>query len=529
MNDREELEALRRLAELEAKAGGGRAAQETAEWAKTVKPDDPGAVGAAMIGTGREFERLWHGAQQILAGATGDRPKLDELARLEREAQGVIGPLQRDRPISTAIGGALPYAAVPVGAGLGTTMGVAAVLEGLKYGTAGERAQSAVLGGTAGGIGHIGGRVLGNVLSPVSRASGTQQEAVNVARGLGMRPSLSQVTGGKFAAQLEDMAANTPGGAGVIADFAAANKAAASQAAARSIGEAGAGKPGKSLRPELFGRAADRIGQVFEDIKALGKIKVGERVVDPIAINTQVGKVADDVLRQQSKMIPQEQNANLIQLAKQAKTLAQNNGRIDGETYQLIRSGLTNASFEASGDTARHYAQLRTALDNSAERSLKEAGYHDLAASLRSARPQYANLKTLEKGTVAEAGNVNLQKLATSLRTRDPSGFREGRAKGELYDLARIGESLKPVVPGSQTHGRTLASNPLSTIAGAAYSYPAAKLATSPTVTRLAGLLSQLPAAEQRNFLGNAAGKGLLTGEAERQISLYLGLPVVPE
>lgn len=75
MSDREELEALRRLAELEAKAGGAQPALFNREkpWNPT---DDMGTGERLLAGTGKAFHDLYMGAKQALN--IGDQAKLQE-------------------------------------------------------------------------------------------------------------------------------------------------------------------------------------------------------------------------------------------------------------------------------------------------------------------------------------------------------------------------------------------------------------------------------------------------------------------
>jgi hypothetical protein len=299
--------------------------------------------------------------------------------------------------------------------------------------------------------------------------------------------------------------------------FEQANKAAFNRAAAEGIGETA-----DELTPAVFAAANQRLGQVFEGIKSLGG--------KPIRIDQQVGNVADDILRQQRKMLPTQQDQNLINLANQAKMVAQHRGRIDGETYQLIRSGLSESSYEASGTNRALYRQLLDAVDDSADASLRATGNTALAQSLREARPQYANLKMLEKGAVAEGGNVSPARLASVMRTQNPAAFREGRMAGNpLYDVAQIGETMKPLQAGSPTYERTLMSNPLSTTLGAITSYPAAQLTTHPAALAYPLLAARNP----RTFkaLGEVA-RPAVKGGSMTVLNTAFGpvlFPTVPE
>jgi hypothetical protein len=223
-------------------------------------------------------------------------------------------------------------------------------------------------------------------------------------------------------------------------------------------------------------------------------------------------------------------NGEVISLAQQAQRMASMKGRIDGEAYQLIRSNLTDAAHTAfaagSSQQGKAYQSLLSALDDSAEASLKAIGRDGLAKSLRETRPLYANLKMLERGTVAEAGNVSPAKVAGAMRTQNPKAFREGMTSGPLDDIARFGESFKPLQAGSPTAERLMTSSPLSLAAFAGPAYLAAKATTSPLATwypRHAG--GTLPA-EIVAALANPATRAAALSLLQRPA---IAGPVVPE
>lgn len=353
-------------------------------------------------------------------------------------------------------------------------------MEALRPGETGDRLKRGAveLGGNL--VGGFIGNKIGNAIAPVGQQaiSAAQREALKVAEKVGYKPRLSEITGSPYMARLEDFAARTPGGAGVMDDFARANQQAVNRHAASGIGERA-----NQLTPEVFAAADKRLGAVFENVKNLpGK---------PIIVNGRVGQVADEVLRVQSKMLDSEKDASLIAIANQAKTLSQNMGRIDGETYQLTRSGLSSQAHEATGTNKALYGKLLAALDDSAETSLKAIGKADLAAGIKAARPQWANLKTLERGAVAKGGDVTPSAVASALRTNNPKAFREGAMAGNpLYDIGVIGERLRPLQQGSQTYERQLTSSLLDTALKAGPAYAAAKLTTGSIPRGYAGLLA---------------------------------------
>lgn len=135
--------------------------------------EDPGMLNSLLIGAGRTFDRIGKGAEQAYYGArsamsgpdttslvTGGKNQWDLKAdKLRRDAASddeVYKQLQEIRPWATGIGEALPSMAIPGGgattlAGNAGRMALAGAIPGaLEYGTAGERAGRAALGGLAG-------------------------------------------------------------------------------------------------------------------------------------------------------------------------------------------------------------------------------------------------------------------------------------------------------------------------------------------------------------------------------------------
>lgn len=425
-----------------------------------------GAGEAALVATGRKMKRIGVGIGDLVSSPS----KETQNARSDEDAS--YSRLQQSKPFATAGGEALPYFAIPPSFSIpaaATTVGIA---EAAQPGTAKERLGRGVLGGGTTLAAGIAARSLSNVVAPVTArgSSQTTQDALASLEKLGGRPTLGEATGSPLIRRVEDYVSRVPGGSGVMDDFAGANAKAMNRGAARAMGESA-----DELTPAVFAAARDRTGGVFNEIRNLSG--------RPIQIGQNVTAAADDILRQQSKMLPTQQDPALIDIATKAKALAQNKGRIDGETYQLTRSGLSEASYDASGTNRVLYGRLLEALDSSADASLRAAGKQELADALKTVRPEYSAIKMLERGAVSEGGNVSPARLASVLRTQNPGAFRRGEVPGPLGDIAKVGEGLKPLKAGSPTFEREAVSNPLSAALNAAWSYPLAKATTSPIVT----------------------------------------------
>jgi hypothetical protein len=150
MTPREELEALRRLAELEARE------RVPAPKPERAPVEDPGFAQSMLIGTGRTFDRIGKGVQQMYYGATGQDGKQAALKAEADADDAAYKPLQDLRPWATGIGEALPSVALPAG-GATTILGnmgrmalAGAAPGALEYGTVGERAKRAAVGAASG-------------------------------------------------------------------------------------------------------------------------------------------------------------------------------------------------------------------------------------------------------------------------------------------------------------------------------------------------------------------------------------------
>lgn len=497
--------------------------------ASKMAADGMGLGGTLAVSAGQGFDKLAMGLKDLtLAGIEKFAPEnFSNAAKQERVKQAAIESekdsayrgLKDARPIATGIGESIPSVMATGMAGLIPSAFVTGGMEALKHGTPEDRVMRGVTGAGSSLIGGFLGQKAANIISPVASKflSEGQQQALKAASAMGYKPRMSEVTGSPLMARIEDVAARTPGGAGVMQDFAQANQSAINRKAAQSIGEIA-----DEMTPSVFSSAATRLGKTFQEIKDLpGK---------QISVSPKVGDIADELLKTQAKQIAAQRDPALTQIAKQAKMLAENSGKIDGETYQLTRSGLSDQAFEATGTNKALYGKLLSALDDSAEQSLKASGNDALAKALREVRPQYGNLKTLEKGMVSEGGNVSPARLASALRNNNSSAFREGKLEGNpLYDIAKIGENMKPLKAGSPTYEREATADILSSLIRAPLAYTAAKATTAPMMTAYPRLIANSPTAallaDQTSKTVTPAAKALAAALAQR----LLPSPVMAE
>lgn len=482
-----------------------------AEAAKNLAKET-GAGEAALVAAGRATDKVKAGVEEAYRALpnyplTADLNKRgsEALAADQKTKDAIFAPLQREHPFATAGGEAAPYLAT-------STMGVlpAAATVGLidaaKYGTPSERAQRGLIGAGSTFAGGLASHAGAGLISPVtSKTAGpTAQGALEAAERVGVKPTLGEATGQPWIRRLEDLVSRLPGGGATMAEHQAGNATALNRAATRAIGE-----DADELSPAVFAAAHKRIGKVFDDVRALPG--------HPISLGQDVATAADNVLRQQTKMLPTQQDQNLIRIATEAKNAAASRGRIDGETYQLTRSGLSDAAFDATGTNKKLYGDLLKALDGSADASLRAGGKGDLADALKTAREQYGNLMTLEKGATAEGGNVSAAKVASTLRTNSPGAFRQGKFLGsDMGDIAAVGEGMKPLRAGSPTFERETLANPLTAGLHYLWSKPAAAVLTSPAATLYPRTLGKTQAARLLSKVADPSGRAAIAAALQQ-------------
>ena len=277
MDQREELAALRRMAELEAKAAGPKAEAET--------PDPTSGMGTfekLVAGYGSGMPRIARGVQQRRGAMSqaevdeankADKPLLNTTAGMAGNVLGTVVPLALTALIpgagsllgASAIGGATGYfqpTSTGESVGHNSLMGAAAGPLG-------------VLGGRAIGAAFQGGkalleplfqkgqeRIAGRTLERFAENPSAIQQAVPGPTMTGANPTLAEATGDRGLAQLQDTlgASGNPAIANQLAARATANNGARVNALQTLAGDGGARDAAATLRGttarQLYGDAA---------------------------------------------------------------------------------------------------------------------------------------------------------------------------------------------------------------------------------------------------------------------------------
>lgn len=458
MDEREELQALRRLAELEDKAAAEKGGIPVPS---LVLPDQ--GIGRSLVnGAGKFVNDIVAGTKQTWNAATGNDAANAQLAREQERVKAGYAPLQRANPVATSVGESLfpAVASIPFtgGSGLAGTLTTGfltgAIPEALKYGSPEERMANALKSGAGGAAGAGLGYGVAKMIQPVSNAARLSPEAQQAADRIGYKLTAGELQQNEALQNIENWLRRTPGSSGTMQARQAANQQAINRAAAGAMGETA-----DDLGEKTFAAAKGRIGSEFQRLSAAAAPDVQN---SPDFINAIV-KVDAANRATQSYMRP-----DITKEVEKALDLA-STGKLSGEAYQQIRSQLSSdaqRAFAAKDSTlGKALETIRNGLDAAANQSLSAADQE----AYKVARQQWAAYKALTKGAVAEGGDVSGKRLAAALRQANPDAFRTGQMKVDerLMDIARLSEALKGVSnpnSGQMTVTAAMMQNPLTAI-----------------------------------------------------------------
>jgi hypothetical protein len=338
-------------------------------------------------------------------------------AEQESRAQAMQA-IEAASPISTAIGGALPAMAIPiggVGVGAASLAGRAALAgaapEALSYGTVGERAANAALGGAGGAIGAGAGLALGKGIQAIGRPFGNVNpqriEAAKVLESYGVPVRADQATGSRNLQLINSALDNLPFTSGSQQRF-RQDQGLALNAAANKM----AGINGNVADEAARVAARDSIGRGYTEVAGRN------------AIN-------EDALRRlltEGQNIYAKENAPLIKYFQNKIIENVDNGKLKGDIYKRIDSEMGRNMGRGTPDVR----DMRTALRKAMEDSIRPED----AGAWKALDKQYASLGAISK-SADDLGNISPAKLYTA--TRDKSIVRAGRDEiGELATAAKI-------------------------------------------------------------------------------------------
>jgi hypothetical protein len=331
---------------------------------------------------------------------------------------------------------------------------------------------------------------------PAGSAAGlTESQAAAAAAGkkLGMRLTPGQQTGSVPLQQVEAFMESHPATSAPFNAIKQTNQEIINKQAAKAIGESG-----KVVDSTVLGRAADRIGSVYDEVRA-----TGQRSIDPDQfLNSMAGieKEYEGLIGDGAKSVVDHP------LVKRLMNYAAN-GDASAEQLSDLASKLTKASNQQMtspmGD--RQLGMALGDVKNQVDELIQAGLPQELASKFADARSQYRNLMLLtsRQGVVNPSnGNVNGRALAAALQAKDRTGFLFGRNDNPLYQAARFSQAFPSIVGDSGTATRMGTFNPVN-IALAVPGYVASRAYVSTPSIALARALSAGTSAAE-----NAAMRG---------------------
>lgn len=466
MDPREELEALRRMAELEAKAGGSSLPKTSAK--ANSETYDPAAgmnpLEKALVGVGSTFNRAYLGVRSLLPGGELTQQEKDDLAVYERNKQhlggwGTAGEIGGDIALSALPGGAVTKAtkAAPLLARTLSQLGL-----GAGYGalTSPEDRTGGALGGAVGtGVGMAANRVVGGAIKPFI----TKDAEALMAQGV--QPTIGQAMGGAVN-QAEQKLKSVYGVGDLIRG---ARNRAVDEFNEKAIQTAVPGS--KGFGDEALIAAREALGKQYDDVLS----KLPKITMDKSAIMSTATQAAGDAslgLNNNSKKFIQDYVAkNLI--GRSQDVTGETAKRVESDLLKVITRLRSSSDSEQRGIAealGKVHDAWRTSLAQTAEaaqpgagKALGEANAAWRAFSALDRAGGYRGNQNLAAGDVA--GRFTPNSLRRSIEVSDVTqnnnatrALRGGNSPFErLNTLTRQGEKvLGESVPDSGTAGRML-------------------------------------------------------------------------
>lgn len=295
----------------------------------------------------------------------------------------------------------------------------------------------------------IGVGTVGRVVSPIKNSlNANERMLAQSAERMGIPLTAGQKTGSRPLQAVESSFTQMPFTSGSQQAIYGNQKTAFNREVLRH-----AGINADNASPAVMSHAYDDIGREFDDlVKQTGDIVADKSVVDDVLAT---GREYFQTLRTDVRA-PFKSIINDIE--KLGAAVDQGKVFIDAKVYQRIASKLRRMERGATNDPGYREAlgSVREAFDDLMERN---AG-PQIAAAWRDVRNRYRNLKIIDDavsgGSAADrsAGDIPLAALTSAVRRSDKAGYSRGR--GDLNEIARLGDFLAPRIPNSGTAERSM-------------------------------------------------------------------------
>lgn len=319
---------------------------------------------------------------------------------------------------------------------------------GMAGGAVGEATESPLAGALTALAVPLGAAAAGRVITPVRTPVNPAHAAlVRAAEAERIPLTAGQATGNRFLQNIESQMEQLPLTSGPARAAREAQQEAFTRAALQR-----AGTDADNAGPEVLNATRERIGRVFNDLTARNNLVLDDAALARLA----------EVETQLAQFTLPDVAAPAINRLRQVVAAADNAGQVPGTFYRQMDSALGRQVRETSnGDLRVALNEVRDALRQIMDRSISPQD----AEAWRQARRQYANfanIRTVMEGAGANVarGQLSPAALRGAVSRSTGRGFAEGR--GDLNELARIGQAVVREPNDSGTAGRTLANNLLT-------------------------------------------------------------------
>lgn len=338
------------------------------------------------------------------------------------------------------------------------------IAAGMAGGAVGEATGSPLLGAAASLATPLAIGAGARLITPAPSANSPQRAAlVAAAQREGIPLTAGQETGSRFLQNVESQLEQLPLTAGPQRAIREQQQSAFIQAALRRAGE-----NADNTSPAVINAARARIGQQIGAIANRNVLQVTPQLDNELTqieqslrfIPAEAAGPIRARIQQLRGMIIQPPPSGATNAAAVPGTLP--NPTIPGASYRMMDSQLGRSMRSTTnGDLRAALGELRDRLRQAMDASISQAD----AADWAEARRQYANLMVIANaagraGAGAAEGSMSPVALRQALDTSTGGGYAFGR--GDLNELARVGQTLLRAPPDSGTAGRTMANNLLT-------------------------------------------------------------------
>ncbi len=404
---------------------------------------------------GRAVDAVQRGS---VAPFTEDRTSRFEPATpVEKTARGVGEGVGNAMSIALPAG-AIGRTAQGLTGGIARTLGTAAptqAISGAVGGGVGAATDNPYLGMAAGAAVPLGAAGARGAISPVrNRLTAQEQNLVGAADREGIPLTPAQRTGSPTLRTVEGTMNSLPLTSGPMQQTFQNQREQFNRANLER-----AGVTATDASPATLDHAFTQQGRTFDGLAARTTVRPDAQFANDIAqVEQNYGRrLATDVKPVFTSYM--EDLEPVLQAARRGQ-----NVQFAGDVYASTRSDLTKRIRESQNNPAlqRALGGIVDALDNVMERSTSGP----LRQEWQDARREYQALKTIDKsmqgGTQADraTGNIPFSGLKGSVAQSDRAGFSRGR--GQLNELARVGDFLAGKVPDSGTVPRGMVANALT-------------------------------------------------------------------